>query len=224
MASYFTPGFFSFFDELELNNSSEWFQTNRKRYETEVKVPFHRFITDLLSEIKTRDANIQIEAKDCIFRINRDIRFSANKNPYKNNVAANISPAGKKSAGYPGFYIHAGSQEVMIGGGVYDPDKEQLHRIRWHILHHPKEFHKIIQDKKFVSFFGEMLGDKNKILPVEYKEAVHNIPLLAHKQFYFMRHLSREEWLDKSLMKNILKGYETAQGLSQFLSAALNQK
>ena len=88
---YFSSDYLEFFKELAPNNNKDWFDKNRKRYIDSVKEPFKKFVTDLIQEISKVDDEVQIEAKDAIFRINRDIRFSKDKTPYKLNNSAIIS-------------------------------------------------------------------------------------------------------------------------------------
>ena len=94
--SYFSEDFLRFFKELAGNNNKEWFDLNRKRYFKEVKDPFHHFIEDLIAAVQKEDSNVNIAPKDAIFRINRDVRFSKDKTPYKLQVSAIISKGGKK--------------------------------------------------------------------------------------------------------------------------------
>src|SRR5689334_10215404 len=130
MAAYFTKEFLDFFNKLEKNNNKEWFDRNKPTYENAVKNPFKKLVEDLIEQIRKHDKDLSTDAKESIFRINRDIRFSKDKTPYKTNVSANISKLGKRSPDHPGFYIQLGADMLMIGGGAYAPDKDQLKKIR----------------------------------------------------------------------------------------------
>ena len=81
MSVYFTPAFNKFFIDLAPNNNKDWFDVNRNRYEQDVKLPFRGFTADVIKEISKIDPTVKMEAKDAIFRINRDIRFSKDKYP-----------------------------------------------------------------------------------------------------------------------------------------------
>ena len=116
--SYFSKDFLDFFKELAANNNKDWFDANRKRYDKSVKEPFKAFVADLISESQKIDPSIDIEAKDAIFRINRDIRFSKDKTPYKLDRSAIISAAGRKDHSIPGFYIALGPDKTYLGGGA----------------------------------------------------------------------------------------------------------
>ena len=108
---YFTEDFINFFKELAANNHKEWFHENKKRYESSVKKPFTVFVGKMIEEIQKVDADLMIEPKDCILRINRDIRFSKDKTPYNLHYTAFISRGGKKDKSIPGFFysIFAGN-------------------------------------------------------------------------------------------------------------------
>ena len=114
---YFTQDYLDFFKELAANNHKEWFDENRKRYEKSVKDPFKKFVEALIAETHKFDPSVNIEAKDAIFRINRDIRFSKDKTPYKLDRSAIISSGGRKDHSIPGFYIATGFSGHGFGIG-----------------------------------------------------------------------------------------------------------
>ena len=182
--AWFTNDFNAFFKDLARNNNKEWFDANRKRYEASVKKPFEVFVAEAIKRIGKHDKTVRIEPKEAIFRINRDIRFSKDKTPYKLNTSAIISPAGRKDHATPGIYFELGPESVKFYGGAYQPEKEQLERIRTAIMRDPKGFRKTIENKAFTAMFDGVLGDANKVLPVEFKEAAKKEPLIANKQFY----------------------------------------
>lgn len=116
---YFTPDYLEFFKELAANNHKEWFDVNRKRYQSVVRDPFKNFISELISVLSKSDPDLSIEAKDAIFRINRDIRFSKDKTPYKLNNSALITPGGRKNKNHPGIYLEFGPEKMAFYGGIY---------------------------------------------------------------------------------------------------------
>ena len=116
---YFTREYQTFLQQLRKNNNKTWFDSNRKRYEEHVKQPFAAFVEVMIDLIRADDAEVEITAKDAIFRINRDIRFSKEKSPYKTHMAANVSKEGRKSKEWPGFYFQFSADRVTVGGGTY---------------------------------------------------------------------------------------------------------
>jgi len=142
---YFDKNFIDFLKELPANNNSEWFNTNRKRYETEVKKPFEFFVTDLIHKMKAHFPVLDITHKDAIFRINRDIRFSKDKSPYKIHVSAAVAPGGKKDLTNPGLYIQLSAEDVRLYSGLYELSNLDLEKIRVKIASETDRFLKIIQ-------------------------------------------------------------------------------
>lgn len=197
---YFTKAYIQFFTELKKNNTREWFAENKKRYEQDVKAPFEVFVQDLIAVAGKIDKEIGIDAKDAIYRIHKDVRFSKDKAPYKLHCGAIISKFGRKNHEYPGFYIQLGADGLWIGGGAYMPAKEQLLDIRQEIKHEPEKWNKILKEKNFVSHFEVIQGEVNKILPADFKEVAKNYPFISNKQFYYMAELPAKEILRDDLI------------------------
>ncbi len=216
---YFKPDFLHFFMELAPNNHKDWFDINRKRYETSVKEPFKSFVTHLIQEFSKRDPAYQdLEAKDCIFRINRDIRFSKDKQPYKLQVSAVITPGGKKSKGAKGVYFELGPEKMRVYGGIFEIEKEDLMRVREGIAKDLNGFKKAYTDPKFVETFGEIRGDKNKIIAKELKEAAAKEALIFNKQWYFYTEFEPETILSERLDQIILDCYDAGRPVEEFFN------
>lgn len=219
--AYFRKDFIDFFKELAANNNKEWFDANRKRYEREVKEPFSSFIGDVIGEVKKIDTKVDIEPKDAIFRINRDVRFSKDKTPYKIQCSALISRGGRKDMVSPGMYLEFSPEHVRIYGGIYMCEKDQLQNTRHYIINNLSHFKKLINDADFKSKFGEIRGEKNKVIPKEFKEAAEKEPILFNKQFYYFGQMKPEIVLKDDLMDRIMDYYKTSKPLSEFLSKAM---
>ncbi len=221
--AYFTKDFIDFFKELAPNNSKEWFDENRKRYHESVKEPFDTFIRDLITEMsKTNKKLAHLEPKDCVFRINRDIRFSNDKTPYKLNRSAAISEGGRKDFTTPGLYFEFTPEHVRIYTGAYRPAKEQLQAIREEIANNLNAFDKIINDPKFIETFGEVHGEKNSRLPKDLKEAAEKQPLIYNKGFYIYHTMPAEVVLKDDLIDRLLEPFEVAQPYIKFLTKPLS--
>jgi uncharacterized protein (TIGR02453 family) len=219
---YFNPAFFKFFEQLEKNNHKEWFDANRTTYEKEVKEPFKKFVTHILNELAKDQPDILKDASKSIFRINRDIRFSKDKSPYKNHVGAVFSRSGTKDT-RPGYYLHMGAKEIFIGGGMYEVGKEQLEKIRQEIFYNNDAFKKIINEKNFKEYYGKVQGEQNKVLTPEYKEFIKEQPLIANKQFYFMGTMKKEDVLSKDFDKIVLKHFKAAAKFNDFMMQAISE-
>ena len=220
--SFFNPAFFKFFEQLEKHNNKEWFAENRNTYETEVKAPFKAFVTHIIAQLSKEQPEILQDAAKCIFRINRDIRFAKDKSPYKNNVAAVFNRSGTKD-NRPGFYLHIGPKEMLIGGGMYMIEKPELEKIRQEIYYHADGFKKLVSDKAFKSMYETIQGEKNKVLIPEYKDFAKEQPLIANKQFYYMAKLKKEDVLSKDFDKLVLKHYKAGAKFNEFLMGAISE-
>jgi len=211
---------YSFLSKLKKNNTKEWFDKNRDEYQ-EIKKEFEQFITALIKEISAFDESVKnVEAKKAIFRINRDIRFSSDKSPYKTNIGASISSGGKNS-GKAGYYIHIEPKNTFIAGGVYMPEAPQLVLIREAIDYEGEKLKKIITTKNFKSMFGDMHGETVKTTPKGYKPDHKHIELLKHKSFLAWHKVEDEDAFAKSQVKYAAKVIKEIKPLNDFLNKAM---
>lgn len=220
--STLTKSFLSFFSDLEANNDREWFATQKERYETQVKHPFEAFVTELIGALSKEDKRLNIDPSNAIFRIYRDTRFSKDKTPHKTYASAAIAPGGRKDMSYPGLYLQAGATSFALAGGIYMPDKQQLEDIRASIAHDPEKWKKATRDKAFVSKWGSVQGERNKVLKPEYKDLVKDIPEIANKQFYYWVELDANTLLKKDVVARCVEYYRAAKPVSAFLYSALH--
>lgn len=218
---YFTPDYLEFFKELAANNHKEWFDVNRKRYESVVRDPFKNFISELISVLSKSDPDLNIEAKDAIFRINRDIRFSKDKTPYKLNNSAIITPGGRKNRNHPGIYLEFGPEKMAFYGGIYMPSSKEVQKVREYIVENQDQMQGVLNASGFKDTFGEVHGEKNKRIPKEFMEIAENQPLLYNKQWYYYTHLPPDIILSKDLLETILDLKEKAEPVKKFLSYAI---
>ncbi len=218
----FTADFIDFFKELSQNNNKKWFDQNRNRYEESVKTPFHSFVERMIKKIQADDPEVKITPGESIFRINRDLRFSKDKTPYKTQMSALISRTGKKDKGFPGIFFSIGAANIMIYGGAHSIEKDRLYSIRKYISEHPDTFSKLLDDRVFKDKYGRIHGDKNKRIPVEFNDAAEKQPLLFNKAFYYYAKLDVKLTLDPSLVDIFMDYYLTAKPMREFLISALN--
>lgn len=219
--AYFTQDYLDFFKELAANNHKDWFHANKKRYELSVKEPFNVFVQDIIDQTAKVDDRFEGKAKDAVFRVYRDVRFSKDKTPYKLQMGAVVAPGGKKEGmGIPGMYLELGPAHFRFYSGIYQPEKEMLYRIREHIIKHASEFNKLITDADFVKRFGEIRGEKNKVLPKEFKAAAEKQPLIFNKQFYFFAELPPETILRDDFADIIMEYFHASNPMREFLTKA----
>jgi uncharacterized protein (TIGR02453 family) len=219
--AWFSADFNQFFKDLAKNNNKEWFDANRKRYETSVKQPFEAFVGEAIKRIGKVDKTIRIEPKEAIFRIHKDVRFSKDKTPYKLHTSAIISPAGRKDHSIPGMYFELGPESVKFYGGAYAPEKKQLFAIRSAILSDGKGFRKVIGAASFVEHFAEVKGDANKVLPPEFKAAAVKEPLIANKQFYVLAEQPAKLVAAPDLMDVLLEQHKAMAPFNHWLAKAM---
>lgn len=222
---YFTEDFLDFFKDLAANNNRDWFHANKKRYELSVKEPFQVFIQEIIDRTAKVDNRFEAEAKQAIYRIYRDVRFSKDKTPYKMNCSAIIAPGGRKEGiGVPGMYLEAGPEHFRFYSGLYQPEKEVLYQVREYIVKHSNELDALVSDADFVNRFGHLRGDKNKILPKEFKLAAENQPLLFNKQFYFFAEFKPEIVLQENVADVVMEYFDASEPMRTFLTKARGAK
>jgi uncharacterized protein (TIGR02453 family) len=218
--SYFTEGYLKFFRGLEKHNDKKWFDANKAWYENDVKRPFTAFVEEVIARIRAVDPAVTLEAKNAIFRINRDIRFSKDKRPYKTHMAAHISAAGRNNYEEPGFYLQLGAG-MMVGGGAYMVETGNIYKIRKAIAGDLQKFNALLNEKDFKKKYGTLQGEQNKVLPPEFKELASKQPLLANKQFYYMAELEAQTILKKNLTEIVMQYYLAGKRVNEFLRRAM---
>lgn len=219
--SYFGSDFLTFFKELENNNNKEWFHAHKKDYEEQVKKPFKDLVEEIILRIKEFDPELDIEPKQAIFRINRDIRFSKDKTPYKSHVGAMMSKGGKMSH-YPGYYVHLSNKSVMIGGGAHGFDREKLEKVRKYIAKNPGELTKIIEQADFKKKFKGIKGEKNKRLAPEFQKVEETQPLIANKSFHYGAKLDAKTALKNNLPDILIDYFKTGKSFNDYFKKALD--
>ncbi len=203
--------------DLRENNNRDWFHANKAQY-NKAKADFEVFVALSIEQIKQIDPLVAgVNAKDCIFRISRDTRFSNNKLPYKTNFGAFISQEGRKSK-YGGYYIHVEPEQSFLAGGCYMPEPKILKAIREEIYHHPNEFKTIIEAPKFVKHFPELHGDKLKTAPRGYSKDFEHIHLLNYKHYVVSKFISDDLVNSDKFPLEIQETFEALYPLNQFLN------
>ncbi len=209
-----------FLKELKKNNSKEWFDLHRQEY-TNAKTNFIDFIDHLIPKIAAFDPEIaEVKAKECLFRINRDIRFSKNKTPYKSNFGAAICFKGRKST-YPGYYIQLEPGSVFVGGGAYLLMPDELQKVRQEIEYNSKEFLKIVRSKPFRGTFEEIKGEALIKPPKGFDSTSEAISYIKQKQWYAMTKIEDEKILTNEFEKTIIQAFKTLRPLNVFLQRAM---
>lgn len=211
-----------FLRSLKKNNNRDWFNANKPKYE-QAKKEFEVFIDKVIREISRFDKNITgIKAKDCVFRIYRDVRFSHDKSPYKNHFGAFITGRGKNSNG-PGYYIHTEPGNSFLAGGIYQPDGSQLELIRKEIDFSLKYFQKILNNKDFTKYFNGLADEgKLKTAPKGFPKDHPAIELLKHKSYIVAHKINDKQVIASDFLPHSLKIFRAMNPLNKFLNTALD--
>ncbi len=218
------PQTLQFLGELRNNNNKPWFDTNRKTYEA-AKKDFAETVETLIKGIGIFDKSIEeggLQVKNCTFRINRDVRFSKNKDPYKTNFGASFNKGGKKvqSAGY---YVHIAPDECFLAGGVWMPEPNDLKKIRNEIDYNFAEFCSIIENTTFKNAFPRGLDREATTIrpPKGYDEANPAIEFLKLKSFTASSQVSPKEILKPDFTDTVLAHFKAMQPYIAFLNRAI---
>ena len=215
------PDTFAFLRDLKDHNTKEWFDENRDRYQS-AKADVLALIDHLIEEIAGFDPDIRgLEAKQCLFRINRDIRFSQNKAPYKTNFGASIAKGGRRSS-YAGYYLHLQPGEVFVGGGIYLPPTSTLKAIRAHIDQHAPALRETLDDPDFKATYGDIQGESLKTAPKGYDQDPPAIDLLRLKSFVVMRSYDDETTLSAEFPRQVVDNFEVMKPMLDFLNEAMD--
>lgn len=205
---------FGFLKDLANNNTKDWFNANKstfKKHEADVK----SFYENLKERLNDHD---EIE-KMKMFRIYRDVRFSKDKTPYKAHFAGSFSRLGARLRG--GYYLHLKPGGTFIATGFWDPNKEDLFRIRKEFEMDATDFRKIIEDKNFKAIWGELQGDGVKTAPKGFDKEHQNIDLIKRKQFIFVRNFSDKEALSKDFIDDVDKSFQAIRPYFDLMSDIL---
>ena len=204
---------------LKKNNDRNWFEKNRGKYEI-AREDFTVFVNKLIAELGKQDPSLKgITAKDCMFRIYRDVRFSKNKDPYKTNFSAVVCEGGRKSD-KACFYIQVEPGATFIAGGRWMPQPDHLKDIRQEIFYNTKGFKKIISDKTFKKLFKTLSDVKLKTAPKGFDKEFADIELLKYTSFIVETPVSDKQLLDKSLIKQCSIVHKAMLPFLKFLNEA----
>jgi len=215
-----------FLEDLKANNNRDWFLANKKRYDA-YKADYHKLISDLLEVMKPLDASLELlEVKHCTFRINRDIRFSKDKSPYKTHMGIWL-PCGSRSSESSGYYLQIDKENSFVGGGMYCPMPEQLQKIRKEINFFHEDLVSIIMEKSFKSTYGNLSRDENTTLknpPRGFDKEHPAIEFLKLKSFTAIQKFDVTEATQKDFVAKISQKMKALKPLNDYINRALTSE
>ncbi|MRH99386.1 TIGR02453 family protein [Kriegella sp. EG-1] len=204
----------AFLKQLEKNNNRDWFAEHKVKFK-EHEAGFKEFMNILRGQLSIHD---EIE-KTKIFRIYRDVRFSKNKTPYKTNFAGSFTRSGAKLRG--GYYVHIQPSKSFIATGFWQPNKEDLLRIRKELETDAFEFKKVISDKQLKNQWGNLMGDELKTAPKGFDKEHSAIELIRKKQYIFTKSFSDDEVVSEDFMSQINIAFQSIRPFFDLMSDIL---
>ncbi len=214
-------GLINFLKAVDKNNNKDWFDANRPVYEA-LRKEWIVFLDNLISELQKIDAGLNgLEAKACIFRINKDVRFSKDKSPYKTNFGALMNRGGKKS-NYAGYYLHIDPKEIFIAGGSYQPSPELLASVRQEIDYNLDEWKEIVENRQVLKHFGGLSGASLVRPPKGYEIDNPAIEYLKRKNFVYMQQFEVADLYSEKFLKSILEAYAAMKPMNDFINRCVD--
>lgn len=212
-----------FLTALKENNNKEWFDQNRDWYQKSKK-SFEDFVNKLIPEVQKIDSSIgNLEAKDCVFRIFRDVRFSPDKTPYKSHMGVYFAKGGRKSP-LGGYYFHMEPGNSVLAGGIWAPEAPALKAIRSEIYGLIDEFREIVESKNFKKQFGELDTDMGVLrsAPKDFPKDFPYIDYLKYKSYTVSKFIPDSFYNDeKALLAECASVFKDLKPLNAFLNRAI---
>lgn len=212
----------TFLKQLGKNNNRDWFEQRRPTY-LEAKDGFDDFLEALHKDLlKFDDGLSTMNPRKIAFRIYRDVRFSKDKRPYKTNMGAGFSPGGKMEQ-EPGYYVHIEpGDKSFVAGGLYMPEPKTLAKIRQEIDYNPEKLLKILNEKKFKSYYGGLSDyDKLKTMPKGYAKDHPQIEILKNKSFTVSHNFKDSEVTKPDFKKKLVEACKLIKPLNEYLKEAV---
>ncbi|WP_430400716.1 DUF2461 domain-containing protein [Flavobacterium sp.] len=203
-----------FLEKLQENNNREWFAENKKKFDAEQKK-----VKTFFNEIGTLLGKVDSIERIQIFRIYRDVRFSKNKLPYKNHFSVGFNRTKPMLRG--GYYLHIEPGASFVGGGFWEPNKEDLFRIRKEIELDASELRQIINQSTFKEYFGTLEGEELKTAPRDFDKMHPDIDIIRKKQFLVTRSFSDKEVLSPDFKNEVVETFKAMRPFFDYMSDVL---
>ena len=212
----------NFLKKLKINNNREWFDSNKTEYLASKEI-FEEFVSELIKGINKFDKKVSLDLKpkDCTFRIYKDVRFSKDKTPYKNNMSASINPGGKKS-NIPGYYFHLEPDACFLAGGVYMPMPDILKAIRQEIDYNPLPLINVLKSASFKKEFNGLdEEDKLKNPPKGFNKDHAHSEILKNRHFIVSQKFENKVILKKDGLSKTLNSFKAMYPFLDYLRKAI---
>ena len=217
----FSPEALQFFRGLARNNTRTWFLPRKPLFEEKVKEPMRQLVDALNAALGDFAPEYETDPTKAIFRIYRDVRFSKDKKPYKEHIAATFHGRGVDARGHAGYYVAISHKEVAVGGGVYMPDPPQLLAIRERIAERLEEFRRILAASPVQKLLGHLEGHPLSRVPRGFAASHPAADLLRFKYYILYVELAPSLATSPARYKAIVARFRVMVPFLQFLSTAL---
>jgi len=214
----FPPEALQFFRGLARNNEREWFLPRKPLFEEKVKEPMRQLVDALNIALHGFAPEYETDPDKAIFRIYRDVRFSKDKKPYKEHIAATFHRRGTNMHGQAGYYVAISHKEVAVGGGVYMPEPPQLLAIRERIAERHEEFRRILAAKPVRKLLGDLEGAQLSRVPRGFSADHPTADLLRYKYFVLYKALPASLATSPKLYKEIVDRFRAMVPFMRFLT------
>jgi uncharacterized protein (TIGR02453 family) len=220
----FPPEALSFLGKLKRNNRREWFQPRKAEYEKLIKLPMLELIGCLNEEFARFAPNYVTTPQKATYRIYRDTRFSSDKSPYKTHISAIFPRVTALKREGAVFYFHFTPKELLVFGGVYMPEREELLAYRNLLHEHYADFQEVLRNRKLKSLMGELKGEKLSRMPKGFPVDHPAEELLRGKQWYLENTVDAAIVASPKLLPQLVQHFEAMLPMIEFLNQALVRK
>jgi uncharacterized protein (TIGR02453 family) len=208
---------FNFLEALKNHNNREWFKSNISTFRT-IESEVKNFYSHLYDQLNQSDSIDNFK----VFRIYRDVRFSKNKTPYKTYFSGSFHRTKPELRG--GYYLHlAPNNESFIATGFWNPDKEDLKRLRKEFEIDADEFRAIIAEPRFKANWGPLMGNELKSSPRGFAKQHPNIDLIRKKQFIFKKGYTDKEVLSDQFLQEVIYSFMVIRPYFDYMSSILTK-
>jgi uncharacterized protein (TIGR02453 family) len=217
----FSPKAITFLRQLAKNNSRDWFQPRKDQFEDLLRQPMIQLVGLVNDQLRTFAVDHVKDPAKAVHRIYRDVRFSKDKSPYKNNISAMFGPKGLSKLAGGMYYLSISGTEVEIAGGVYMPGPAELAAIRKSISDNPARFFDLVEHPKMLKIVGPLRGEQLSRPPKGFEPDHPAIGLLRRKQFYYYTTLPTSTATSPGLEKVIIRQFKAMAPAIDYLNGIL---
>lgn len=212
----------TFLKTLKLNNNREWFNEHKEEYNA-LRTQFERYVDELIQMLLPYDEELTgLQAKDCLYRIYRDVRFSYDKTPYKTHFAAYMAKGGKKSP-RGGYYLHIEPDNCMLSGGVWSPEPKLLRLLRQAVFDNVEEFSEIMENPEFKKLYPGLEGEKLKIVPRPFPKDSPASEYMKYKDYIVLGRVKDEYFSDMNWKRNVIDDFRKLIPFNRFLNYTVDE-